>query len=235
MATFPPRINGLERRIKELAPQCDLMRIYMNGYKKWPKHIPLPSNVEYILAPGKLDKGSQGKLHWLDGEPGYYMTVDDDICYPSDYVKAHVKANDRYHNKFITAFHGQRFRIQDLHPAPLKKEASGVRKMFQYCGFLAFDTAVHMVGNGLMCCVPSTLGLSSDAVRGPKDSGDDEDIALFAQRTKTTMVVIKHMSEWIKPDNEIWPIEASFRNKKFTQLQNEKLQTCRRWVLNPIK
>jgi len=210
------------------------MRIYMNGYEKWPKNIPLPSNVEYILAPGKLDKGSQGKLHWLDNEPGYYMTVDDDIYYPKNYVETHVRNCDKFKHVAITSFHGQRFMIPHLGRAPLCKEDKGMRSIYGYNKHLPQDCAGHMVGNGVMCCVPSVIGLTTEAVCGPKDSGDDEDIAMFAQRTKTPLVILNHISNWIRPDEEQRQIEASFQNKDFLRKQNEKLQTWPAWEIHLV-
>lgn len=203
----------------------------MNGYKKWPANIKLPSNVEYILAPGPLDKGSQGKLHWLDDEPGYYMTVDDDIYYPKDYVAKHVKGSEKYRNLAITSFHGQRFMIGHMAPAPLVKEEQGARSMYRYNQTIMVDTPVHMVGNGLMCCVPSIIGLTRDAVRGPKHSGDDEDIAIFAQIHKVPMVVLNHFRTWIGQDCDICEVDASYRNNDFLRKQNEKLQTWRSWQI----
>lgn len=232
MATFPPRKKGLIRRIAELSPQCDKMRIYMNGYSEWPDDIALPDNVEYILGYGDADKGSQGKLHWVDPSvQEYYMTVDDDIIYPPDYVKQLVAGCNRYRGLAIVSFHGQRFRIGDRAPAPICKEARGARKMFPYMTFEGFDQKVHMVGNGLMCCRPDVINLTSNVTRGPKNSGDDEDMAIFAQRNRIPMIVLKHAHNWIAPDMELFRVAASFENQEYLKLQNEKLQTVRRWHL----
>ena len=234
MATFPPRRLGLGRRIKELAPQCDLMRIYLNGYSEWPSDILKPDNVEYVLgsSPETPDLGSQGKLHWLSlDEDVYYLTVDDDIVYPPDYVSTLVKGCSRYGDLCIVGFHGQRFSIGDNREAPVAKEARGARRMFRYNSFLYQDTSAHMLGNGLMCCRPKVLGLTRACITGPKNSGDDEDMAVFAQINKVPMVTLAHRSRWITADKDLCQVEASYLNPEFLRLQNEKLQTCRRWRL----
>lgn len=234
MATFPPRRKGLALRIQELAPQCDLLRIYLNQYDSWPSDIPRPKNVEYILGNGiqAPDMGSQGKLYWLDAsEDCVYLTVDDDICYSRIYVAHMVAGIDRYEGKAVVSLHGGSFRMPKGN-IPDGVNPRSIRKLISYANHHPRDTAVMLAGGGIMAYNPMTLGMSKeDVLRGPLHSGDDEDVAVWCQRHKVPVIVIKHNSGICCADYSTCMIEAQFINPECTAKQNAKLRSWRRWQI----
>lgn len=235
MATFPPRKEGLRRRLIELSPQCDSIRIYLNGYSEWPSDIALPSNCEYVLGDGLSapDRGSQGKMYWIDpAVDEWYLTVDDDIQYPGDYAEKAIEGCSRYGGRAVTSFHGGSFRTGGSGVLPPDVEPRRIRKLITYSCFEAFDHAVQLVGNGIMCCHPKTLGLTRDAlVRGPVHSGDDEDVAIWCQKNRVPCVVIRHAREWLVADDVMSTTQPQYANKHCTDLQNAKLRAYRRWTI----
>lgn len=87
MATFAGRQESLKESISSLKDQVDEIYLYDNSVE--------------------TDKKDNGKFHGLNliSEPCYYLTCDDDIIYPKDYVENMVKNIDTY--KCIVTHHGK--------------------------------------------------------------------------------------------------------------------------------
>lgn len=236
LATFPPRKEGLRRRLKEVAPQCDLLRVYLNGYNEWPADVPLPSNCEYVLGDGvhDIDRGSQGKMFWLDSKADeYYLTIDDDILYPPDYAQKAVAGNDYFGGKAVTGFHGGKFRLNTTE-IPEGTDPRKIRSLISYEAFEGFYQPAHLLGNGIMCCRPNVIGLNrDDCVRGPLHSGDDEDIAIWCQKNRVPCIVVPHMRLWLRADPDVYRVEAQFADPVKASLQNQKMWAYKRWQLFP--
>lgn len=238
MASFPPRLKGLIRRCHELIPQVDLLRVYGNNYTEIPAELRGYAEagvLDFVCAGLRpyRDLGSQGKLWWLDEDrDSHYLMVDDDIYYPKDYVSASVIGNDRYKGRAFTSFHGGIFRIHNNRgELPCDRPAKAVRNLRPYDVSLPLDKAVHMTGNGCSCCRPSIIGLTRAVIQGPLHSGDDEDIAVWAQKRNVPCIVIAHASKWLKPDNEVWPVQALHTSKPCQDLSDAKLKLCKCWEL----
>jgi len=236
LATFPPRKTGLAARLLELSPQCDLMRVYLNGYKHWPKDIFRPNNVEYICGDGRQapDLGSQGKLFWIDpAVDEHYLTCDDDIRYSTIYAAHMVTGCMRYDNQAVVSLHGGSFRMPKGN-LPDDVDPRSIRKLLSYTAHIPRDTAVMLAGNGIMCCHPMTLGLhKDDLIRGPLHSGDDEDMAIWCQRRKKSVIVLAHNGGLACADFENCNVQAQFANPECVAKQNTKLRSWRRWQVTP--
>lgn len=232
MATFKPRYTGMIRRVKELINQCDMLRIYANGYTA------IPQELQLYVDSGKLDfhhsdtdMGSQGKLYWLDVDCNdYYLTVDDDIYYPKNYVDTLVKAYERYPN-CIVSMHGGVFCFNDNGRIPAFRKLKDIRKLYGYGNRLVEDKNAHLLGMGCACTVPAKVGLDKSVITGPLHSGDDEDIAVWAQNKGVPLIIIKHPSHWMCEDNEVWPLQAMHRDRALQDLGEQKLRKCTQWKL----
>jgi len=237
MATMQSRRAGLQKRIEELAWQCDILRVYLNGFDDWPDDVVFPSNVEYVCGDGiqAPDMGVQGKLHWLNAQRDeYYLTVDDDIYYPEDYVAKITGACADYGNRAIVGYHATRFRIEDGQ-LPTYPRSHGAMRMLFYADALHRDTGAHMLGNATMCCVSSVLGLNAaEVIQPPVHSGDDGDMAVWAQRHAVPMVALKRRKSWLKADWELCMIDANHRTDGRQELQDQKLTTWTAWRQLPV-
>ena len=237
LATFPPRKVGFTKRLLELAPQCDLFRVYLNGHKRWPSYVPIPDNVEYICGDGVRapDLGSQGKLHWLDPTVDeYYLTCDDDIEYAPGYVKHMIEGCRKYGNRGVVTLHGGSFDMP-RRQLPYNVCPRDLRKLIAYDKPLDTDIAVMLGGNGIMCCHPMTLGLvKEELVQGPLHSGDDEDIAIWCQKHRVPIVILKHDVGLAICDHMACKIQAQYVNVEYVKKQNIKLRAWIDWLLTPL-
>jgi len=125
IATMPGREKFLAKTIKSLAGQCDQLRIYDNGVRD-------------------VDLTDNGKFYFLKEytEPVYYLTCDDDIIYPPNYVKDMVKAIDR--TEGIVTHHGRILTRKNV------SYYRGRHKTFRCNGWVNREKQIHVGGSGVM-------------------------------------------------------------------------------------
>jgi hypothetical protein len=104
IATQPSRLEQLKRTVESLYNQADVIRIYLNGFKKIPK---LPNPDGKITYTQGEDLTDNGKFYFLkeQAKDEYYFTCDDDIIYPSDYIEKTKELIDKFN--CIVTYHGR--------------------------------------------------------------------------------------------------------------------------------
>ena len=237
MATWAPRLAGAVKRVHELVPQCDLVRVYANALPEIPAQLRGYQDQGVLEWYGTgADLGSQGKLFWLhEDRDHYYLCVDDDIIYPMGYADFMVKACDKYEGKALISMHGGRFRIHGTGLLPQDRPCKSVRRLNTYDTLNAFDIGAHILGNGVSIYRPGIVHMTGAVIQGPWGSGDDEDVAVFAQRRRIPCVVCAHPGRWVLPDNEHWPVQALHMNKPMQGLSDIKLKQWRNWQITPAQ
>src|SRR5665213_2649162 len=108
MATMPERLPYLEGAINALRPQVDVLRVYLNNFVEIPSF--LSAEEGYLSSDAAGDLGDAGKFYWVNGKSGldysHYLTVDDDLGYPDDYVATLMEEFDARRQKAIVGVHG---------------------------------------------------------------------------------------------------------------------------------
>lgn len=109
------------------------------------------------------DYGDAGKFHALnrvaDNRVGYYLTVDDDIVYPPDYVERIVQKIELYGRRAAISWHGMRI----PHKGKINRYFRD-RVVVGLCRkSLNRDAFAHVVGTGVLGFHSSTLEVSLDA------------------------------------------------------------------------
>lgn len=188
MATHPCRVDAYVDVVYQLLSQCTRMCICFNGFDEIPKNLPKSEKIIAICANGKNgnppDLGCNNKMYWLGDFPGYYATVDDDIIYPPNYIQTLKNAVDRYDKKAIVSFHGHIYKpvngkinVRDRQLLWFK-----LKHPTEYC---------HRLGMGVAMSYPSKLNLTKDIfLKHPKNTGDDELMALWAQKNHVPMICL---------------------------------------------
>ena len=100
LATIEARKYTLQDVVDSLRHQVDTVRVYGNDY------LPKVEGKNVEVYTGK-DYTDNAKFYWLPNSRGIYLSCDDDIIYPPNYVEQVVKALKKYPNAWIT-FHGRR-------------------------------------------------------------------------------------------------------------------------------
>ena len=233
LATFPPRLEGLRRTVADILPQLndgDRLCVYLNLYTEPPDFIldaVRTGKLEYVIG---RDLGSQGKLWWLGERTGYYLTIDDDILYPRDYVSRLVGGIDKYDRSAWVSYHGAEYHTVASGALAEPDHPRTARECYPYFGTVMRDVPVNTVGNGCGGCYPGSFGLTFDMIAtGELHSGDDEDVAIWAQKHGVPLVVLAHRIGWLRANEVVTYEGAMHRNQGCISASAVKLNTWKRW------
>jgi len=111
IATMPDRLPYLEEVVGTIRPQVDVLRVYLNNFETVPSFL---SSEEGCLSKNANgDLGDAGKFYWLDDKEkhdySHYLTIDDDLGYPSNYVSTLVNEFDARDGQAVVGVHGSEF------------------------------------------------------------------------------------------------------------------------------
>ena len=187
MASFPLRKRGMLTTIQQLISQCDKMLVWLNDYDSIPQELSQFSDkLEVHLAKKMSCLKENGRYTWIDKyKDAYYLTVDDDINYPKDYVQKIVSEINKYRQKAIVSFHGTIFVSKDS------------EKFFPFQMDVLHNVQVHRVGGGVMGFVPSQIGLDCPKLQELVTWDGDASISVWATLHGIKKYVISHRQGYL--------------------------------------
>lgn len=205
MATIPERLSTMLEVVSCLHSQCDILNVYLNKYKEVPAALAKFSNVRYHLDPSPNNLRDAGKFYWSGEFVGFHLTVDDDIEYPSNYVKTLVKFVEEHKRRALVGVHGV-----VIYPQ------YGTRRNFydfpKYSTIFGFDREVtrdlpvHILGTGTLAYHTDTIKYSWKDIQAPY--GADDQLAIRAQDLLIPSVIIKRKENWLKNKPEVAAIRS---------------------------
>lgn len=138
IASIPNRKESLDKTIKSLYQQVDVINVCLNSYCKDP-FINDPK-INTIIADNSL--GDAGKFLFQEDFNGYYFTCDDDIIYPCTYVKDTIKEIDDFG---LVTYNGKIF-----NKLPIKSFYRDKAKKYRYARSEQDTLKVQVGGTGVM-------------------------------------------------------------------------------------
>lgn len=197
LCSIPSRQKQLEMVVRRILPQVDRLYIYLDKYKEVPGFIRgLDKVFIYRSEDFDVDFRDNAKfLPYKDLEKEfsgfYYVTLDDDIVYPYDYVRTLTRKIDEYSRSAVVGLHGV---------VCTESPRKYFRQRFIYHfnnDELKAPALVNNLGTG-------TVAFHSTSVRNidPRDwpQGGLVDIffSMEARKQNTPLVCIERKSGWIK-------------------------------------
>lgn len=214
IATYKPRIeNGsLERAIDSLIGQVDEVRVYFNPDKDSVSWNMGTSYKNCYVLNGNKNLTDNGKFYFLDQitEPEIYLTCDDDLIYPPDYVKRMVEAIEHY--KCIVSFHGRQLLGTGV-------DYYTSHKSFHCLHGVIHDEVIDVVGTGV-CGFDTRYFHPKGLAFSPDQKMSDLIFSLEAAKQGKQMGVISHAPNWIKHIDNKETIHAT-ESAKGTPRQNQ--------------
>jgi glycosyltransferase involved in cell wall biosynthesis len=207
IATVKGREESLKDTVESIIEQVDKLIVYQNGYKNIFDFL-RNDKIEVIssLDTG-IDMGDAGKFYKVNEFKNcYYLSIDDDLIYPNDYVEAVVKKLKKYNNKIILSFHG---RILDKN---LNTYYNGHLEVFRCLDEVKYDKFIHFGGTGVMGFHTSVVNISFDYFEYPNMA--DIWIGLFARENNIPILCSSHNEKWIIHTKKINLNETIFRKSK---------------------
>lgn len=186
LASIPRRAQLLEKTLQTLRPQVDRLHVYLNGYDTAPACVRSLCD-DYILDAD--NRGAERKFWWSPQWRGIYLSCDDDISYPPDYVATMRRALDERGRGVVTC-HGRRYldRARNVHQ--IDPRAFG-----RYFKRVDNGAAINHGGTGVMAWRASE-------VRVPRHwehaNIADMQFAIWAQRERVPMWLVPHEAHWLQ-------------------------------------
>lgn len=201
ICSIPSRIKQLQYIIGVLKNQCHHFHIYLDGYKEIPDFIKrLGKKATVIKCNNKSESiRDNGKFILLEqlireNKDGYYITCDDDIRYPSDYVNTIIKKINEYNNEAVIGLHGVIF------PSRSSKYFSSERIVYNFHKSLEKDTAVNILGTGTVgfrISIFNQFSLSDFEHSGMVDIY----FSLLCKKNDILQICISRPTNWLVEDN----------------------------------
>ena len=202
IATMPERVNYLEGTVEALRPQVDALRVYLNDFEEVPRFLKPGEGVLSSQAAGDL--GDSGKFYWFDRreelEYDHYLTMDDDLGYPPNYVAALVKEFDARDGQAVLGVHGSTFlpTIADF--------VDSRDKRFRFDAELKTSRPVHLLGTATTILSYRTLDLSLNDFSSLRNAADLH-LGIAAQKQEVPMIAVARPENWITEERS-WDHEG---------------------------
>ena len=230
MATYPGGFSKVGNAVKTLLNQSQKITklvLHVNG-NSVPPGLPKDTRLEVITS--SVDCADNGKFRYMANHSGYFLTVDDDISYPSDYVEKMLQHVEHFDRKALIGVHGA---ILPAGP-PLTRWSlyRDLRRTHIFSKQQASYGFVNVIGTGTMA-FHSDLGIPNFEQMDTKRMVDLH-VARWAQDSDIPMVVCPRNEGWLSEfENEgeerIWQM-ANVNS----ELQNEMTATLgkiRKWSI----
>jgi len=214
IATLQDREHMLHGVVAQLVDQTDALNVYLDGYDRVPGWLTeMAESGLFKCVKTRLSKDDRrsllgaGKFSFVnDANPDEpYLTVDDDLNFPSDYVKKTVGFL-KVHPNSLVGYHGITIK------PPVGKYFKD-RKVTSYGGGLDEPMQVDCLGTGAMAFYPHAINITPTLF--PSDNPQCLDILVgrAAKNLGVPVLCIPRRESWITPRPwSGWSIEQRYKD-----------------------
>jgi hypothetical protein len=205
MATYPGRSEVVEQAAASMADQVDTLNLVLNEYRSVPEWVSRYSSINPIIP--ETDTKDTGKYLVPVAAKDWLFTIDDDIIYPSEYVKKSLDALQGIGiPRSIAGYHGVTYKKPRFMPTNRYLRMLLGRDL-NYLGtcFNAFHFHAQLDKNHIV----DELGTGTTFSRGEDvptfsfvqsaQKFIDVRVARWCHQTKRQMVCLARGDQWLKP------------------------------------
>jgi hypothetical protein len=212
IASVPERIDCLKDTIESLIPQCDKIILGLNNYKEIP-NFTINEKIEVNLLDNSL--GDAAKFYKIeDNKDVYYLTCDDDLIYPKDYVNYLIDKTKKYNVPV------------GLHGAIIKKPVKSMykdRHVLHFNNTVEVDTIVDYVGTGTMCYDTSKLNIKLSDFKVPNMA--DIWFGDIMNKNQIKPIVVAHEEGYLTYNPKMLKQNITTIYDEFIKNKNDNIQT----------
>jgi hypothetical protein len=129
--------------IKAQNTKPDVINVYLNDYDSVPEFC---KGVNAVLGKDAAgDLKASGKFYFIDDWDGVYITCDDDLFYPKDYVGYIKDLLNQNNYDSVVGFHGTKYKS-----FPVKSYYHDQKYKYHYASGVYPNANVDMLGTGTM-------------------------------------------------------------------------------------
>lgn len=197
MASIPNRRESLRKVVSSILDQVDELHVYLNGYGSVPVFLQHKKITVYRSQDHDGDLGDAGKFYACEKAKDFFLTIDDDLIYPPDYVATLINHIELYQRRCVVSVHG---RI--LNDAPIESYyKGGARKVYRCLKEMEGNRWVNIVGTGVLAYHVSTLQVKRSDFKAPNMA--DIWFSKLANDQQVPLLVIGHQKGWIEHHESI--------------------------------
>ena len=205
IATIKGREDALKETIHSIINQVDKIIVYQNGYSQIFNFLKNNKIEVYSSLNTGIDMGDAGKFYKLsEYKNDYYFSIDDDLVYPSDYVKTSLDVLKKYKNEIIVTYHGRTL-IENA-----KSYYRDAKVKYKCLDDVSKYDFVHFGGTGVMAFHTSFVKVHFNYFKHPNMA--DIWVGLFARENNIPILVIPHSANWIKYSNKFDANDTIYNN-----------------------
>jgi len=186
LATIPSRERFLPQVLASLRPQVDDLCVWLNGYDRIPQSI---HDYGAKFAASQSNQGAERKFFRADASEGLYLSCDDDLIYPSDYVETMCRHVAEWGGKAICTAHG---RVYEGTPRDVHDVAPG--SIGTYLMDVPKGRLINHGGTGVMAWDLAHVRMPDD---WPLENIADMQVAIWAQKNEVPMYLVPHSGKWV--------------------------------------
>jgi hypothetical protein len=215
LATIYERRENLNLIIPNILYQCDLLYVNLIGYK----------DIPYILFNNKIiinkfdHAGSEIRFYNYNdiNNEDYYVTIDDDILYPTDYSNKMIECMIQKNNDIICV-HGSNLKI-DI-DKKFDYYSANSRTLYHFKNELIMLTNVMICGVGTSCFYKGRFRI--DYSKYINTNMSDIYTSIMAKEQNIKIYSIPRKNNWLKPLNEYDKrIFGSYSNDVLNEIINK--------------
>ena len=197
MSTLYNRIDTAKKTISSISSQVDKVCIVLNrlgneDIEEWKKNF-IEENIEFFVRDNQL--GDAERYLPIDDSKAYYLSIDDDLVYPSEYVNMMVSGCRRYntpvslHGKYFTSF-------------PIASYYRQENARYPHCRReLPNDLQIHVPGTGVMCWRSDQINLKYENFLHKNQA--DVEVSRIAVENNVKIMCLAHKPlEYMPPAGE---------------------------------
>jgi hypothetical protein len=207
------RIESLINTINSIYDQCDVINIFLNDHTGEIPEKLLDSKINLFFSDNSY--GDALKFAKLMESDGYYLTIDDDLIYPPNYVNYMVSRCKEYSNKRVVTLHGRNF------PSfPINSYYNSYRELYHCLKPQRKNVLVQFGGTGVMCFHTDLMKIPIDFFLYPNMA--DIWVGKYCIENNIEVICITHPVDFLKyqPQKNTIYNEASKSDKIQTDLVN---------------
>jgi hypothetical protein len=195
------RIESLVKTLESIIDQCDVLNVVLNSEINEIPKILLDDKINLVFSDNSY--GDAMKFLFLEESEGYYLTIDDDIIYPPNYVEFMISRCKDYNNSRVITLHGRSFG-----KFPILSYYKSANERYSCFQELKKNVAVQFGGTGVMCFHTSLLKLPLKYFQYPNMA--DVWIGKHCMENKIEIYCIRHEGNFIKYMDQKTTIHGSY-------------------------
>ena len=203
------RIDSLEKTIKSIYNQCDVINVALNdNHNNIPQFL-YDTKINLFLTDNSL--GDAFKFFGLTScDRGYFLTIDDDLIYPSNYVEYMVDKCKEYNNTKVVTLHGRNFS-----KFPIGSYYRSATERYSCLGTVKNDVKVQFGGTGVMCFHTDLMRIPLEYFQQPNMA--DVWVGKYCIENNIEIICAKHTKGYINYTYQVETIYDTHSRSDRTQ------------------